>query len=280
MIDKNILPQELLTVVQEAYRARPNFYDRAAKNAYSGELPDYPIIRRAPLDRLVILYCCLEEIWEKYAALGIPDKIIEDTVSDFFRRVQCFQTKTEKIGLSKADILWFRHLYFCELFQLGSLQFQPFSMVYLDREGCGEDYMIFEPNIKKRIPQGTPVINVHIPNKTDLSPKAVEASLKTAVDFFQRYLPEHDATHFLCYSWLLYPGLSDLLSEESNIRGFSSRFEIIGTVQDASEALRRIYGRRYSRKKDYPQDTTLQCSALGHFSQLGEACGILSMDNA
>ncbi len=165
--------QEIFTAIQEAYCTKSNFYDRASKNAYSGELPDYPIIQRTPLDRLVILCCCLEEIREKYAALGIPDEVIEDTVSDIARRVQYYQEKTGKIGLSKADILWFRHLYFCELFQLGSLQFQPFSMVYLDREGCGEDYMLFEPNIKKMLPPGTPVINIHIPNKTDLSPKAV-----------------------------------------------------------------------------------------------------------
>lgn len=121
------------------------------------------------------------------------------------------------------------------------------------------------------------MINVHVPKGADLSPDRVDEALHQAVDFFSTVFPEHQARTFLCYSWLLYPGLRELLPEGSRIAHFAARFQIIGQRQDASEAIRRIYGRRWPKKGEYPQNTRLQRAALGRFRCLGEACGILEI---
>ncbi len=272
-------PQEILQSVQAAYEKRPEYYKKAAQAAYGGKALDFPITKYPPLDRLVILCCCVPVIREKYVDLGTPEHILLETLSDIPLRARLYHEKTGRTGLSKDDAIWFRHLYFTEIFQFGSLQFQPFSMLYLDEEGCGEAYMRYDGWCKDALPQGAPVVNIHIPAGANLSPELVEESLSLAVDFFGKYLPEHPAKYFVCYSWLLYPGLRELLPENSRICSFADRFRIIGYAQDPMESIHRIYGRRWKRRADFPQDTALQRNALGNFSRLGEGCGILSMNN-
>lgn len=42
------------------------------------------------------------------------------------------------------------------IFKVGSLQFQPFKMIYLDEETIGEPYMSFTAEQKKLCPQVLP----------------------------------------------------------------------------------------------------------------------------
>lgn len=260
--------------VLDAYDARPDFFWNQAALAY-GE--GYPICSRSPLERLVIWCCLLTKVRQRYQSANIPYPVFQDTISDIALRAGLYSRKYGKPGLSKADAVWFRHLHNCQIFQLGALQFQLFSMAYLDKAGCGEDYMTFSPEVQHCLPPGSPVVNVHIPEGADLSPERVAESLREAAGFFSRYFPGHGAKAFVCYSWLLYPPMQELLPEDSRIRAFAKRFRIVGQVSDpyGSEAVSRIYGRRFPRKADYPQETTLQRNALGNFSKLGMACGIL-----
>ena len=263
--------------VGEAYDKRPGFYAAWAETAYEGEAPDLPICRQSPMERLVFWCLHMTRARLQYQAKGVPDSVVTDTFSDIRLRADLYEAKHGKPGLSRADVVWFRHLHHGCIFQLGSLQFQLFQMIYLDEEGCGEAYMTFSPEQKKRLPPGAPVINVHVPKGADLSPDRVDEALHQAVDFFSTVFPEHQARAFLCYSWLLYPGLRELLPEGSRIAHFAARFQIIGQRQDASEAIRRIYGRRWPKKGEYPQNSRLQRAALGRFRCLGEACGILEI---
>ena len=79
------------------------------------------------------------------------------------------------------------------IFKIGSLQFQPFQMIYLDAETIGEPYMSFTEEQKKSLPEGTPVLNCHIQQGADLSPESVDFSFRMAKEFFM----EHSA-------WMLY----------------------------------------------------------------------------
>lgn len=54
------LQEETSQTVWETYKRKPAFFERAAKEAYAGELPDYPICKRSPLERLVIWFRHLE----------------------------------------------------------------------------------------------------------------------------------------------------------------------------------------------------------------------------
>lgn len=270
------LPLETKEAVLSAYDRRPDWYEAAAQSAYGGTVPDFPICALRPLERLVTWCCHLTQV-RRNQRHGIPEAILKTTWRDITLRTALYMEKTGRPGLSKEDVIWLRHLDSGSLFCLGSLQFQLFHMVYLDREGCGEDYMTFSPDQKRRLPPGTPVLNVHIPKGADLTPAAVDASFRQAETFFAQYVPEHKARAFLCCSWLLYPGLQTLLPPESHILQFAARFRVIGQAKDPTEAIRRIYGRRYRRKQDYPQNTSLQRNALGRFSSLGEGFGILEM---
>ncbi len=268
------LGMDAVQAVLAAYDEKPGFYEKRYQEAYLGTAPNFPICRRSPLERLVLLCQKLTDVERQFQVRGIPREIYLSTISDLSLRLELYGQRTKKLGLSKDDVIWFRHLVQGHIFKLHSLQFQLFHMVYLDAEGCGEDYMTFDPVQKAQLPPGTPVLNVHVQKGADLSVEAVEQSFCMARAFFTRYFPEHRVQAFLCYSWLLYPGLQELLSAQSHILQFARRFQIIGQARDNGEAIRRIYGKRYPRLSNYPQLTSLQRRAMGRFSSLGEACGI------
>ena len=196
-----------------------------------------------------------------------------DTVSDIALRAGLYEARTGKPGLAKADAIWFRHIHNAVIFRLGSLQFQLFEMIYLDQEGCGEAYMTFAQEQKARLPQGTPVLNLHIPKGADLSPAAVEQALDQAMEFFPQVFPEHRARAFLYYSWLLYPGLRELLPAGSNILQFAARFRVIGQTQDPAESIRRIYGKRFPRRGIIPKIRSCSVRRWGGFPASGRPAG-------
>lgn len=252
---------------------------KKAPAAYAGILPDFPICKMTPAQRLAVWEHLTSYVAERYRSAGIPEDIIQDTLGEISHLKKAYRNKTGKEGLSKEHVIWLRHIYNAELFQIGSLQYQIFHMVYLDEDGCGESYMHFAQEEKEKLPQGTPVVNIHIPAGADLSARAVEKSLAEAKLFFQKFLPNFRPKAFLCYSWLLYPGMLDLLPKESRILSFASRFRIIGQVSDpyGSHAVKQIYGRRFPKKSAYPQNTVLQRNAIGNFSKLGMGCGLIEI---
>ena len=270
--DLRFSPEDTEAVLN-AYDQKPQFFEEAAKNAYHGEAPDFPICELPPLERLIVWCRRLTDVSRRYEKLGVSREIVLDTLLDISLRKGLYREKNGALGLSREDVIWFRHWENACIFRLGALQFQLFSMVYLDKEGCGEDYMTFLSSIKKKLPPGTPVLNVHIPKGADLSPEAVSASFAAAKTFFPAYFPGHNARYFLCYSWLLYPGLQKLMPESSRILQFASRFRIIGSAADSKQAVERIYG----GDGVYPQETSLQRAAMHRFSELGFACGILEI---
>lgn len=177
-----------------------------------------------------------------------------DTFRDVSLRARLYYEKTGKAGITEEDVIWFRHIMNAEIFKIGTLQFQPFEMLYLDEETLGESYMAF---IEKPLAAGMPVLNIHIQRGADLRPEAVEASLAGAVDFFGKQT-------FLCYSWLLYPPMTACLAENSRIRRFAERFQIIGTCEDSEQARENL--NRASSMQKMEEDL------------LGFACGVIPVD--
>lgn len=246
-----------------------------ALDAYDGEVPNFHLCSRKPFTRLVVVCYKLIQVRMKFHAIRIPDNIFIDTISDITLRQQLYLKNTGKIGLDKDSVVWFRHIFNIHIFKLNTLQFQLFHMLYLDEEIVGEPYMTFSEEQKKQLPAGTPVINIHIQHGANINPAEVEKSFDMAKNFFTKFFPQHQYEAFICYSWLLYPGNKKLLSEMSNINRFADHFYIIGQAQDNEDAIKRIYGRRFKKKMDYPQDTVLQKNAIKHFKWLGEACGVI-----
>ena len=267
------LPDAVMLVERAARRDAVGFRRRAAR-AWDGDPESLPVRRNTAQVRLTYALCRAVDALEFYEQRGIDRDVFRATMGDIALRAELYRQSHGVLGLSMDDAVWLRHHFAASLFQLGSLQFQLFEMFpYELMEENG--YMRFEAETKRRIPEGTPLINVHIPVRADLSPEACETSFSRAKAFFSEHFPEHRARAFFCFSWLLYPGMEQLLQKECNIRRFASRFHIIGISDDTGQALQRIYGKRDRDRADYPRDTTLQRAAWERRDCLGEACGVI-----
>lgn len=247
---------------------------KICENAYSGEAPDYPILKRKPLTRLAVLINLLSEKYEEYLSLGVPGKVIAETFRDVTLRAEIFEAKTGKTGISKEDAIWFRHIINCKIFKIGVLQFQPFEMIYLDEEILGEAYMFFSSEQKKKLPAGAQVINCHVQQGADLSTEEINKSFSDAQALFAKIYPKIEFKAFLCYSWLLYPDMTKLLPENSRIKAFAENFEIIGKVQDNEQAFENLFEKSYKRPPKLKNATYLQNLATKNSKAFGFACGI------
>ena len=264
-------------VIEEAVnrkiRKDMRFIKEIANTAYSGDNLSFSLCNRKPLTRLVVVIYLLTQKYAEYKALGVSDDIILDTFGDVSLRANLFFKKSGKIGLTKDDVIWFRHIMNVCIFKIGALQFQKFEMLYLDEATIGEAYMAFEEVQKTRLPNGSPVINCHIQRDADISAASVEASLSRAKVFFAECFPAIRYKAFLCYSWLLYPPMLKRLPDESNIRQFAERFTIIGSCEDSEQAMENLFDNGKPNVSQKP--TSLQKMAIDHTDILGFGCGII-----
>ncbi len=262
-------------VVQKIKRDGPHI-EALAKTAYQAENFDFPLCGRMPLTRLAVVTYLLIRKYDAYKEKGVPDRMIFDTFQDVSLRADLYYKKTGKVGISKEDVIWFRHIMHTAIFKIGTLQFQPFQMMYLDEEAIGEPYMTFTEAQKKALPAGSPVLNCHIQQGADLSPGSVAASFRMAKKFFAECLPAEQYKAFLCYSWLLYPPMWKRLPDDSNIRKFAGKFLIISDCPDSEQAKEFLF-RDGTRKEISAKTTSLQKLALQHPKALGFACGIIPL---
>lgn len=264
----------IFPLLEEQARNPKNRLLEKAASGWKGEPDTFPVRRYYPRTRLFCALWRAAELYPYYEEKGIPYEVFRDTMGDISLRAALYKEAHGEYGLTAADATWLRHHLAGKLFRLGQLQFQLFEMFpyeLLEEDG----YLTFFEEAKQRFPMGTPVLNVHIPVRTILTPEECDRSFAMAESFFPRFFPEHHAKAYLCFSWLLYPKMRALLAEDSNIAQFAARFLIIGESGDCGEALRRIYGRRCRKKADYPRNTALQKVACDHTACLGEACGII-----
>ena len=249
-----------------------------AESAYESETRDFPICRLHPLGRLAILVWKLAEIRRRYEALSVNPEIIADTFNDITLRQRLYHQSTGKVGLSRADCVWLRHLANAQIFKLGVLQYQVWEMFYLETYEDGRSFFTISEAQKTRLPAGTPVLNVHIQTGAELKPERVAESIQMARDFFKEVLPGTRFRAMVCYSWLLHSGLQNLLPPGSRILRFAKNFEVISESGDNKQAVERIFGRFYRHKADFPQQTSLQRAAYRDLSKLGYSLGIIYLD--
>ena len=259
------------TALRKKYAKDESTLRTIAETAYSGDDFQFFLCKRMPLTRLAVVTLLLLEKEQLYRQMGTSDEIILDTFRDVSLRANLYYAKTGKAGLTKTDVIWFRHIMNGAIFKIGALQFQPFEMLYLDEATLGEPYMTLSEANKAAFPAGTPVLNCHIQQGADLHPNSVSLSLQQATAFFRTRFPHTDFRAVLCYSWLLYPPMVRQLSTASNIRQFAERFTILGSCSDPSQALENL------RHTNGHAPTSLQRLAAGSREQLGFSCGIIRL---
>lgn len=256
---------------------RHSWLTMLAKEGYTGETLDFPVIHHKPFTRLAIVCSKLPEVRNWFREKGIPENIFYATVGDIVVKQRLYMDTEGKIGISKDDAIWFRHIFTHTIFKVADLQFQQFPMTYMEQDFDGNPFMTFDPEWKEQLlPPGTPVLNIHIQPSTDLSPENLDRSFQAGKAFFAQYFPDYAYVAIIAYSWLLYPKMKALLPESSRILAFANRFTIIGSADWIADSLHYIYGKRYRKTASYPQKTSLQRAALGHFDCLGFSCGVIS----
>ena len=208
MILEALLPQlEFQPNIEDAVKQKMiksrRQVEEIAATAYSSSDFNFLLCKRMPLTRLVVVIYLLTQKYAEYKAIGVTDEIILDTFSDVSLRANLYYKQHGKIGISKDDVIWFRHIMNVHIFKIGVLQYQTFNMIYLDEETIGEPYMVFTQEQKRTLPNGSPVINCHIQKGANISDSLVRKSFEQAKVFFKDRFPSTEYKAFLCYSWLL-----------------------------------------------------------------------------
>lgn len=198
------------------------------------------------------------QTWEQYVKKGISRRIYVDTFYDLTLWCgNCFRDFGE-YGINEYG-WFFRHLNL-SLLRLGRLQYEIME----------SPWEIQAPS--RKIQKGDLVISVHIPQGEKLDPNAVQSSLKQAYEFLGTDMP------YLCHSWLLYPGLKEILNEDSNILKFQQEFHLLAVDYAEREGEQRIFTALKEKPQEYPENTTLQRNAKQYLlsgKRLGSGLGII-----
>lgn len=246
------------------------------KDPYHREVEKNPLLDLMPQERLIESLAQLLYLKKYYVDKNIPLTYFYNSIYDLSYRLERYYKNEGIYGLSDRDLRWLIPLYKAEIFDLGSLRFQRFWFSNAEIERQGYDFMPLSDQWKKRLPEKTPVITIHILKDTDLSPDKIDESLDLARCFFKKYFSEHTYNVFVCRTWLLYPLTRDILAKDSNISAFSKRFEIIAKNQNTKQALDRIYGcSDLELIKKMDKHSSLEKTAYKNLDKLGVAAGII-----
>jgi hypothetical protein len=255
------LPQEAVNIVKNYSMAEDEFNEiRRIFHANTGLFIEKISSRHDFRQCFLYLYCRLAvEAYEQYRLKNIEDEVYFDTFKDITIWCEnCFSYFGE-YGI--GEYRWLLNHVKLGIFRLGRLQFQPVS---LDKRIDFKDYTI-EP--------GELVLNVHIPQGQPLDEKECDRSFERAKAFFRGA-----GTAFVCHSWLLYPGLKDILPGDSNIIRFQNRFHIYSTNYNSRQGEERIFGRIQDSPELYPEATSLQKRAKEYLisgKKIGMGSGII-----
>ena len=220
----------------------------------------YEAVKKREDFRLVFLYCFSKmacEVYDRYCEQGISRRVYRDTFYDLTLWCEnCYKAYGE-YGIAQYD--WFcRHLDM-SLFRLGRLEFEKIPSLWeIQTDGIS-------------VHKGDPVISVHIPQGEKLELDACLDSFRQAEQFWK------EKQVYLCHSWLLYPGLKEIMKPESNILQFQTLFHIVAVDFEWREAEERIFGELETDPRSYAEDTSLQRAARKYLlsgEKLGSGLGV------
>ncbi len=254
----------------------PEDYPKKFEQPYHKGVGENPLLDLSPAERLFSSLVELLNVKDYYLNKAIPLQYLYESIYDLSYRLERYYDINSIYGLSERDLRWLTPLFKAEIFDLGSLRFQRIWFYFKDIEREGYDFMPLSDKWKRRFPEGTPVIEIHIQTDTDFSKDKIDEAFALARDFFERYFSEHEYEIFVCRTWLLYPKTRNILSEESNIASFSKRFEVIAKHQNTKQALDRIYGTNdIDEIEAMEKNSSLEEVAWKNLNKLGVAAGII-----
>ena len=165
-----------------------------------------------------------EKLATEYEALGIPEKVLLDTLYDVVIWTDTWSKVKGELYL--GELKWLRCHYTKRLFRIGRLQFARGKAI-IDVPKFG-------------IRKGDPIMEVHIPADGPMLIEDCKKSIADAKDFFAKYYPDFKYEYFSCHSWLLDKNLNEYLHEGSNILAFAKLFDVV-CEEDSYALLRYIF---------------------------------------
>lgn len=188
---------------------------------------------------------------DRWKAKGIPAAVYFDSMRDLTIWYRECLRRTGAPGLVEWE--WLLHVLKGRLLRLGRLQYQP---------------RILEAPLTvgdTTYPQGTPILEVHIPADGHLDPDAVRDSFRQARDWFR----DGQYRGFHCHSWLLSSALEELLPAGSNILQFRALFRVYAEDYTFRQAEERVFGYVSDDIAGYPEETGLQRRLKHHMLTVG-----------
>lgn len=244
---------------QQTYEAMHSLY-REDRETFYRKIAD----RQEPEQDLLYYYCMFAcEAYGKYRKRGIEDSVFFDTFRDIALWCGEYRSETGKCGIGRYVQDWFWRGFEGSMLRLGRLEFE--EMEAPEEIVGGQRY----------IAAGEPVISVHVPAGEPLNREACLASIRQAYERFGK------KRQYFCHSWLLFPGLKDILPQQSNIFGFRELFDVVQEDYREREAEWRVFGRRFFRVADYAEDTSLRRNLKRYLlsgGTLGNGWGILKKE--
>ncbi|WP_329397904.1 acyltransferase domain-containing protein [Streptomyces melanogenes] len=177
---------------------------------------------------VLVLLATLPHTRAYHDECAVPADIARRTLADLGRHLAVHRRRYGNAGLVDPRWLWphFRG----ELYQLGRLQFQRARLGERTGEAVRAAGLPLGP--------GDACLSIHIPDfRGPLTPRACDASLALARDFFALHYPEETYRVAVCHSWLLDAQLEKHLPEESNIVRFQRRFSTSYRETEADDRL-------------------------------------------
>jgi len=227
------------------------------------EIPEYTL-------HFIFLINCTDILLSNYEGKQLDKQIFWDSMEDFhYKLMECH----EVMGVWGTFVAeWFTGFLNMKRFALGRFQYDEISYE-------GDTY-------KKNgivLNKGDKVYEFHIPSSGKAFDKSARiASYRKAYEFFG-INKKGGILNLVCYSWLLYKELENILPGNSNILDFMHDFDIVLSMDKENfDDSWRIFGKYYKMPlEQLPTDTSLRKAIVGHLAsgeKMGVGFGIILFD--
>ena len=106
--------------------------------------------------------------------------------------------------------------------------------------------------------EGDPAVHLHIPAGEDFSPSYVNQSYEEGLELLAKSWSNLKPKTMACKSWLMDPGLRELLKPSSNILAFQEPFTRFTSRADATAAIHCVFHRNTEDYASLPENSSLQ----------------------
>ncbi len=203
--------------------------------------------RARGFSKLAVYILAASEAYRRYEIMGIRKEIFAATMGCFSRFVNEHKASFGEYGFDRE--WWTTRQLSLRLFRIGELEYELRENITPDTEAVGKGT---DSNYSHR------TVAIHIPSDADLSADKRHASYKAARAFIARYFPAYADSEFTLHTWLLYPGLSEVLPLNSRILDFQRDYEIIEVDHEDKGFMHWVFKNTSLSLEELPQNTSLQ----------------------